>query len=355
MQEWGLFGNVDLGGARDIGLGNEVFGLTIPDFSFFGFQLMFAIITPALIAGAVAERMKFSAWVIFIAIWSIVVYAPLAHWVWGGGFIGGALGSTDIPSLQAIDFAGGLVVHINAGVAALALVLVLGPRLGWRREIIRPHSLPFTVLGAGILWFGWFGFNAGSALAADGLAVQALVNTHLAAAAAMLAWLVVERVVKGHATTLGAATGAVAGLVAITPSAGFVGGLAPIAIGLIAGVICYAAVNVKFRFGYDDSLDVIGVHLAGGMVGSLLVGFFADTAINSGGRDGVFFGGGWALFGEQLLAVGVTIVFSFTVTYLICLGLRALMPGGIRVSEEDEETGLDLTQHSEVGYALERV
>lgn len=253
------------------------------------------------------------------------------------------------------DFAGGTVVHINAGAAALAVVLVLGKRKGWPKHPMPPHSLPLSVLGAGILWFGWFGFNAGSALAADGLAVQALVNTHLAAAAAMLARLVVERVVKGHATTLGAATGAVAGLVAITPAAGFVGGLAPIAIGLIAGVICYAAVNVKFRFGYDDSLDVIGVHLAGGMVGSLLVGFFADTAINSGGRDGVFFGGGWALFGEQLLAVGVTIVFSFTVTYLICLGLRALMPGGIRVSEEDEETGLDLTQHSEVGYALERV
>ena len=253
------------------------------------------------------------------------------------------------------DFAGGTVVHINAGAAALAVVLVLGKRKGWPKHPMPPHSLPLSVLGAGILWFGWFGFNAGSALAADGLAVQALVNTHLAAAAAMLAWLVVERVVKGHATTLGAATGAVAGLVAITPAAGFVGGPAPTAIGLIAGVICYAAVNVKFRFGYDDSLDVIGVHLAGGMVGSLLVGFFADTAINSGGRDGVFFGGGWALFGEQLLAVGVTIVFSFTVTYLICLGLRALMPGGIRVSEEDEETGLDLTQHSEVGYALERV
>ena len=320
--------------------------LTVPPLAFMSYQMMFAIITPALITGAIADRMRFSAWVWFIGLWAVLVYSPVAHWVFspsGWLFKRGAL-----------DFAGGTVVHINAGVAALAVVLVLGKRRGWPKHPMPPHSLPLTLIGTGILWFGWFGFNAGSALAANGLAAQALVNTHLAAAAAMIGWLVLEKLRTGHATTLGAASGAVAGLVAITPCAGFVGGLAPLAIGAVTGAACFLAVSMKFRFGYDDSLDVIGVHLVGGILGSLLLGLFADQSINAAGRDGVFSGGGWGLMGEQLLAVGVTLVFSFAATWLICVVLKAVLPGGLRVSEDDEEVGLDLTQHSEVGYAMDR-
>ena len=320
--------------------------LTVPPLAFMSYQMMFAIITPALITGAIADRMRFSAWVWFIGLWALLVYSPVAHWVFspsGWLFKRGAL-----------DFAGGTVVHINAGVAALAVVLVLGKRRGWPKHPMPPHSLPLTLIGTGILWFGWFGFNAGSALAANGLAAQALVNTHLAAAAGMIGWLVLEKLRTGHATTLGAASGAVAGLVAITPCAGFVGGLAPLAIGAVAGAACFLAVSMKFRFGYDDSLDVIGVHLVGGILGSLLLGLFADQSINAAGRDGVFSGGGWGLMREQLLAVGVTLVFSFAATWLICVVLKAVLPGGLRVSEDDEEVGLDLTQHSEVGYAMDR-
>ena len=321
-------------------------GLTIPPLAFMSYQMMFAIITPALITGAIADRMRFSAWVWFIGLWAVLVYSPVAHWVFspsGWLFKRGAL-----------DFAGGTVVHINAGVAALAVVLVLGKRRGWPKHPMPPHSLPLTLIGTGILWFGWFGFNAGSALGANGLAAQALVNTHLAAAAAMIGWLVLEKWRTGHATTLGAASGAVAGLVAITPCAGFVGGLAPLAIGAVTGAVCFLAVSMKFRFGYDDSLDVIGVHLVGGILGSLLLGLFADESINVAGRDGVFSGGGWGLMGEQLLAVGATLVFSFAATWLICMVLKVALPGGLRVSEDDEEVGLDLTQHSEVGYAMDR-
>src|SRR4249920_1094814 len=272
--------------------------LPIPPLSFSVFQLMFAIITPALITGAIADRMKFSAWFWFLGIWLIVVYAPVAHWVFspaGWLFRRGAL-----------DFAGGTVVHINAGIAALAAVILLGKRKGWPNHPMPPHALPFTLIGAGIMWFGWFGFNAGSALKGDGIAAQALVNTHMAAAAAMLGWLAVERLRTGHATTLGAASGLVAGLVAITPCAGFVGGMAPIYIGLIAGGVCAFAISLKFKAGFDDSLDVVGVHLVGGLVGSLLLGFFADAAINPAGTDGVFLGGGFGLFGEQVLAVVAT-------------------------------------------------
>ena len=321
-------------------------GLTIPPLAFMSYQMMFAIITPALITGAIADRMRFSAWVWFIGLWTVLVYSPVAHWVFspsGWLFKRGAL-----------DFAGGTVVHINAGVGALAVVLVLGKRRGWPKHPMPPHSLPLTLIGTGILWFGWFGFNAGSALGANGLAAQALVNTHLAAAAAMIGWLVLEKWRTGHATTLGAASGAVAGLVAITPCAGFVGGLAPLAIGAGTGAVCFLAVSMKFRFGYDDSLDVIGVHLVGGILGSLLLGLFADQSINAAGRDGVFAGGGWGLMGEQLLAVGATLVFSFAATWLICMALKVALPGGLRVSEDDEEVGLDLTQHSEVGYAMDR-
>jgi Amt family ammonium transporter len=309
--------------------------------------MMFAVITPALITGAIADRMRFGAWVWFLGLWVVLVYAPVAHWVFapaGWLFRRGAL-----------DFAGGTVVHINAGIAALAVVLVIGRRRGWPGSPMVPHSLPLTLIGTGILWFGWFGFNAGSALAGNHIAVQAFVNTHLAAAAAMLGWLVYERVKSGHATTLGAASGAVAGLVAITPCAGFVGGLSALWIGFLAGVVCSLAVSMKFRFGYDDALDVIGVHLVGGVVGSLLLGFFADKAVNPAGRDGVFLGGGFGLLGEQALAVGATLVYSFVVTLIICLVLQRVLPGGLRVSEDDEEVGLDLALHSEVGYALDRV
>ena len=299
-------GNFDFVGLKDAAqiypTGFE--GLTIPPLAFMAFQMMFAIITPALITGAIADRMKFSAWVLFLGLWAI---------------------------------------------------LVLGKRKGWPGHPMPPHSLPLTLIGAGILWFGWFGFNAGSALAGNALAAQALVNTHMAAAAAMLGWLIVERVKTGHATTLGAASGLVAGLVAITPCAGFVGGLAPLVIGAIAGGVCMLAVGMKFKFGYDDSLDVIGVHLVGGVLGSILLGLFADVTVNAAGRDGVFFGGGWGLFGEQVLAVVATVVYSFVVTFIIMFVLNKVMPGGVRVEEEDEQIGLDQTQHAETGYALELV
>jgi Amt family ammonium transporter len=347
-----LIGNLDFFGLKDVattypvgGANDAWFGIfTFPPIVFMAYQGMFAIITPALITGAIADRMKFSAWVWFLGLWSILVYSPVAHWVFspaGWLFERGAL-----------DFAGGTVVHINAGIAALACAIVLGKRKGWPQRQMAPHMLPLTLIGAGILWFGWFGFNAGSAGAANGIAGQAFSNTNLAAAAAMLGWLLIERIKTGHATTLGAASGAVAGLVAITPCAGFVGGISPIIIGAIAGVVCYLAISMKTRFGYDDSLDVVGVHLVGGIVGSLLLAFFADPAINPAVTEpGIFINdGGTALLMDQLVAVGATIAFSFVLTFVIIKVLDLVM--GIRVSEEDEETGLDLTQHTEVGYAL---
>ncbi len=316
------------------------FGLVVPIMVFFAFQMMFAVITPALITGATADRLKFSAYAVLIGLWGVIVYPTVAHWVFspnGWLFKRGAL-----------DFAGGAVIHVNAGVAALAVILVLGNRKGWPREAMPPHNLPFTVLGTGILWFGWFGFNAGSALGANGLAAQALVNTHLAAAAAMVGWLIVEKLRAGHATTLGAASGAVAGLVAITPCAGFVGGFAPVIIGFIAGVVCYLALSLKTKFGFDDSLDVIAVHLVGGILGAVLLGFFADTKVNSLGFDGVFFGGGADLLIDQLVALGATIVFSFVVTWIIAKAIDATI--GLRVSPEDELVGLDQSQHAESAY-----
>jgi Amt family ammonium transporter len=344
----GFIGNFEFFGLADVGTVDPVvlgssgglqLGLTIPFVLFAAYQMTFAIITPALITGATADRLKFSAYAVFIGVWLLLVYAPIAHMVFGGGWIA---------DLGALDFAGGAVVHMNAGAAALAVVLVLGKRRGWPDEPMPPHSLPLTLLGTGILWFGWFGFNAGSALTSGTLAAQALMNTFLAASAAMLGWLVVERMKDGHATTLGAASGAVAGLVAITPCAGFVGGLAPIAIGAIAGALCYLAIGLKTRFGYDDSLDVVGVHLVGGLVGSLLLGFFADTAVNPAGFDGAFFGGGTDLLVDQIIASAVTLGYSFVVSYAIAKVLDVTM--GIRVNAEDEETGLDLTQHAETAY-----
>jgi Amt family ammonium transporter len=338
----GLIGNFDFVGLKD--LAHAVSG-SVPSLAFVAFQLTFAVITPALITGAIADRMRWAAWVGFITLWSILVYLPVAHWVFAGGWLA---------ERGALDFAGGTVVHVNAGAGGLALVFLLGKRRGWPKEPMPPHSLAWTLMGTGILWFGWFGFNAGSALAANGVAAQAFMNTFVAPAAAMLGWLIVERLKDGHATTLGAASGAVAGLVAITPCAGFVGSLAAVVIGAVTGAVCYLAIGLKFRFGYDDALDVVAVHLVGGILGSILLGLFADASVNAAGKDGVFFGGGWGLFGEQVLAVAVVFAFSFIVSGVIGLALKAVLPKGIRVTEEEEHTGLDLTQHAESAYAFDR-
>ncbi|MEA2453285.1 MAG: ammonium transporter, Amt family [Actinomycetota bacterium] len=317
-------------------------GATIPHSSFAIFQMMFAIITPALITGAFAERIKFSGYIVFMSLWLLLVYAPVAHWVWHpDGWLF---------KLGALDFAGGTVVHINAGIAALVAVIVVGKRRGFGKEAFVPHNLTLTILGTGILWFGWFGFNAGSALGANGLAASAFLATNLGAAAGAVGWALMESMKDRKATTLGVASGAVAGLVAITPASGYVGPLGAIAIGLLGGVICSWAVSLKFRFGYDDSLDVVGVHMVGGLVGALATGIFSTAAINEFGADGLLAGGGLALLGKQAVAVGATLAFSFIVTMIICKVVDATV--GLRVTEEDEITGLDLSQHSEVGYSL---
>jgi Amt family ammonium transporter len=300
---------------------------------------MFAAITPALISGAVADRMKFSAWAIFVPVWLLLVYVPIFQWVFGGWL--GQRGS--------LDFAGGTAIHVNAGIAALAAVLVLGRRQGFPDAGQPPHSMPLVMIGTGILWFGWFGFNAGSALGANGQAAQAFMNTFLAAAAAGLAWIVIERFRDGHATTLGAASGIVAGLVAITPAAGYVSGVAPVAIGLLAGVVCCYAVRLKTHLGYDDALDVVGVHMVGGLVGSLTIGFFADPKFFDGTfRAGLFYGGGIRLLAEQALANISAIGWSFVVTLLIMVVLKRTI--GVRVSAEEEVEGLDLAEHGELAY-----
>jgi Amt family ammonium transporter len=344
----GWLGGLDYIGLRHVsstieGDAGAIHGTHVPDTVIMLFQMMFAIITPALITGAVAERMKFTTWAVFMAIWSVIVYAPMAHWVWSAdGFI--------FAAIHAVDFAGGTVVHINAGAAALAVVLVIGPRLGFRREIIRPHSLPLTLLGAGMLWFGWFGFNAGSALGANALAANAFMTTQIAAAVAGTTWILAEQVVHGKATTLGFASGAVAGLVAITPGAGFVGPMAAIAIGVLAGVVCFMALQIKFMLNFDDALDVIAVHLVGGILGSLLVGVFAESAINPATKDGLLFGGGVTQLVAQAVAVVIAFVFSFVVSFILAKLLDATM--GLRVSEGDELRGLDLTLHEEQSYVL---
>ena len=308
-------------------------GMSLATIAFLG---MFAAITPALISGAVADRMKFSAWAIFVPIWFLLVYVPIFKWVYGGWL--GQRGS--------IDFAGGTAIHVNAGIAALAAVLVLGKR---RTSPTPPHSMPLVMIGTGILWFGWFGFNAGSALAANGQAAQAFMNTFLAGAAAGLAWILIEWMRDGHPTNLGAASGIVAGLVAITPAAGYVSGPAPILIGLIAGAICCYAVRLKNKFGYDDALDVVGVHFVGGLVGSLLIGFFANPTFFEGSFDeGIFYGGGAGLLVEQGIANGAAIVWSFVLTYIIMMALKKTI--GVRVSPETESTGLDLAEHGETAY-----
>ena len=314
---------------------------TIPHQAFMVFQMMFAVITPALMTGAFAERMKFKTFLIFSLLWATFIYDPLAHWVWG---VGGWL-----RNLGALDFAGGTVVHISSGVSALVAVLLIGKRRGHGSEPMAPHNVPFTVIGAGLLWVGWFGFNAGSALGAGGLSTSAFVVTNTAAAAATLSWIFAEWIIRGKPTTLGAASGAVAGLVAITPGSGYVGPMSAVLIGGAAGVICYTACMMKSRFGYDDALDVVGVHGVGGIFGALATGLFAQKAINAAGADGLFFGNP-GLLTSQLIAVGATVAFAAAGTAVILLVLKAIM--GLRVNDDDEQLGLDLSQHNESAYNI---
>ena len=324
----------------------------IPVLVFAAFQLMFAIITPALISGAIADRTKFTAWAIFVAIWSTIVYFPVAHWVFAfGNKVGDTVTGTGFLAGKGLeDFAGGTAVHINAGAAGLALAIVLGKRVGWRKEAMRPHSLPLVMLGAGLLWFGWFGFNAGSALAANGTAGLAFMNTQVAAAAAVLGWLLVEKIRNGHATSLGAASGAVAGLVAITPACAFVAPWAAVVIGLVAGVLCALCVGIKYALGFDDSLDVVAVHLVGGIWGSLSIGLFGASAVNSLGLDGIFYGGGTALLVKQALGVGLVLAYSFIVTLI--LGFIIEKTIGFRVKKDAEVEGIDLSEHAETAYEM---
>jgi Amt family ammonium transporter len=334
----GLIGGLDFFGLRDVGAAPSAYAPTVPATSFMVFQMMFAIITPALIAGAFAERMRFAGYLVFIGLWSIFVYAPVAHWVWGGGFLGGQ-------GVGALDFAGGAVVHANAGAAALATAIYLGKRQGHGSDDMSPHNVPFVILGAGILWFGWFGFNAGSALSSGALASAAFVNTQLGAATALLAWIVVERLRTGKVSTIGAATGAVAGHATVTPAAGYVQPMGAIAIGLAAGVLCYLAVGLKGKLNFDDSLDVVGVHMVGGIVGVLLTGVFASLAINASGAAASL-----TQTGKQAVLAGVTVVFSFVAT-LVILKLTDVTVG-LRVTAEHEDVGLDVSQHGEVGYRM---
>jgi Amt family ammonium transporter len=338
----GIVGSLDWFGLKGVGMEpSPDYGSTIPHLAFMIFQCMFAVITPALITGAFAERIRFGAFLLFTLLWATFVYNPLAHWVWGvGGWMGG---------MGALDFAGGTVVHISSGISALAAAIVIGKRLGYGSTAYIPHNLPMTITGAALLWFGWFGFNAGSALAANGLAASAFVVTHIASAAAAVSWILVERLHRGKATTLGAASGAVAGLVAITPASGFVGPISAMIIGAIAGSLCYGGVMLKSKLGYDDSLDVVGIHGIGGTWGALATGLFASTAVNPGGADGLFFGNPGQLW-VQFLSVVATMVFAFVMTLVILKIVDALI--GLRVSEEEEERGLDISLHNEAGYTL---
>jgi Amt family ammonium transporter len=325
---------------------------TIPATVYVAFQAMFAIITVALVSGAVADRMRFAPWLVFAAVWATVVYFPVAHWVFSFNGVSAPIGGWIANDLKAIDFAGGTAVHINAGAAGLALCLVLGRRRGWPREAMRPHNLPFVMLGAGLLWFGWFGFNAGSAVAADGVAGIAFINTTVATAAAMLSWLLVERVRDGRPTSLGAASGVVAGLVAITPSCSSVSPVGAIAVGAIAGGVCALAVSIKFRCRFDDSLDVVAVHLIGGLVGTLLIGFLATSAAPAGVK-GLFYGGGVNQLWRQAVAAGAVLAYSFVGALIIALLLKYAI--GLRVGDDSELTGIDETEHAEVGYELSTI
>jgi Amt family ammonium transporter len=337
---WGIIGDLSWFALNGVGLTPfKDYAATVPHQAFMIYQMMFAVITPALITGAFAERFKFSTFIVFTLLWALLVYNPVAHWVWGiGGWI---------RNLGALDFAGGTVVHITSGVSALAAALVVGKRKGFGAENMAPHNLPLTVLGAAILWFGWFGFNAGSALAAGDLSTSAFVATHAAAAVATLSWVLTEWIHRGKPTVLGAASGCVAGLVAITPAAGFVRPTGALFIGLVAGALCYCAVMLKGRLGYDDSLDVVGVHCVGGTFGALATGLFATTLVNAGGANGLLYGNPRQL-AVQALAVAVTLVYSFGVSFLLLKALDKTM--GLRVAKEDEIMGLDLSMHGESGY-----
>ncbi|MCM2413082.1 ammonium transporter [Streptomyces sp. RKAG290] len=334
----GLVGDLHHLGMAGIGPGTLTG--SVPTLLFTTFQLTFAIVTAALISGAIADRTRFAAWLAFVPVWTLLVYAPVAHWVWGpGGWIKDSLG--------ALDFAGGLVVEIASGASGLALALVVGPRIGFKKDAMRPHNLPMVMLGAGLLWFGWLGFNGGSALGANGMAAASVLNTLVAGCTGLLGWLFVEQKRDGHPTTFGAASGAVAGLVAITPACGTVGIVGGAAVGLTAGVVCSYAVAWKFRFDYDDSLDVVGVHFVGGIVGTLLIGLFA-TATMTGGTDGLLYGGGLGQLGRQAVAVLAVAAYTFLMTYGIGKAIDRLM--GLRASAEEELTGLDQTLHAESAY-----
>ena len=339
----GIIGKLDWMGLAGVGATpNPDYSGGIPHYAFMIFQAMFAIITPALIIGAYAERVKFSAFLVFTLLWATFVYDPLAHWVWG---VGGWM-----RTLGALDFAGGIVVHVSSGISALVLALMLGKRIGYNHKPIRPHNLPFTVLGAALLWVGWFGFNAGSALAADGLAANAFVTTHIATAAAGITWALIEWWHNGTPTILGAATGAVAGLVAVTPACGFVNPMNALFIGMIVAVVCYIAVAViKGKLGYDDSLDAFGVHGVGGTVGTIATGLFAEKVVNAAGADGLLFGNAHQLY-VQSLSLIVTVAFAAIMTFIIFKIVDALI--GMRVEENNEVVGLDLTQQSEAAYTV---
>ena len=336
----GVIGSLAWAGLNGVGPEpNPDYAATVPHQAFMIFQMMFAVITPALITGAFAERFKFKTYVVFLLLWSTLVYAPLAHWVWGvGGWIRG---------LGALDFAGGLVVHISSGVSALAAALIIGKRKGHGHEHMPPHNLTMTLMGASLLWFGWFGFNGGSALTSGSLAVSAFVLTHIASSAAALSWSVTEWLHRGKPTLLGAVSGCVAGLVAITPGSGFVEPMGALVIGLVGGALCYVAVNAKGRFGYDDSLDAVGVHGVGGIFGALATGLLATTAVNAAGANGAFFGN-FALLKAQMISVLAASVYAFVISWLLLKALDATL--GLRVTEEEEVEGLDLSQHGESGY-----
>lgn len=339
----GIIGNLSFAGLKGVGpLPNPDYAATIPHGVFMIFQMMFAVITPALIIGAYAERVKFPAFLLFTILWATFVYDPLAHWVWGtGGWL---------KNLGALDFAGGIVVHVSSGVSALVLAIMLGKRIGYNHRPIRPHNLPFTVLGAALLWFGWFGFNAGSALAADGIAANAFVTTHVAAAAAGLTWALIEWWYNGSPTILGAVTGAVAGLVAITPACGFVNPMNAMFIGIMVAVVCYLAVAViKAKLGYDDALDAFGVHGVGGIFGTIATGIFAQKAINAAGNDGLLFGNVHQFIVQGLLVI-VAVVFAVVMTFIIFKIVDVFI--GMRVEEKSELVGLDLTQQSEAAYTV---
>jgi ammonium transporter, Amt family len=339
----GFIGSLAWFGLNGVGAEpNADYAATIPHGAFMIYQMMFAIITPALITGAFAERVKFGSFLVFIVLWATFIYDPLAHWVWGkGGWIGtnGGMG--------ALDFAGGTVVHISSGASALVAAIMFGRRIGYGQEAMPPHNLPFSVIGAGLLWVGWFGFNAGSALAADGLATSAFVATHIATAAAALAWMAMDWIFRGKPTVLGAASGAVAGLVAITPGSGFVGPMSAIWIGIGGGVLCSIACSLKPRLGYDDSLDVVGVHGVGGTWGALATGLFASKAINAAGNDGLFFGNPGQLW-TQIVSVAATWILAVVGTIVLLSIIRAIM--GLRVADDEERMGLDLSQHNERAY-----